>query len=533
MTGQQTKRLILVFFLIAHFFLIKISAQQDSLHIEGKTSAETIVHNGELPPLWMVALNSGRWRNDAGSQSLVTAYAGINWHLNNNWRLTAKAEGNHTTGYSDTYLHTGMIGIQWHNWRLSAGKHVFDPIFTVPNQGSGSYIYGDNYRPVPRITFELSEFTPVPFANTLFEVRGGISHGWLPDQQYGSDVLLHEKYAYLRINLGKWQPYGGLNHSALMGGKRSNGTDIPVDFWATFFGKGSEKIGGGDATNAAGAHMGLYDFGVYLKTSNSAFHFYYQIPFSDGSGSLFWQGNSDHILGVDWKPEKVSWLSNLTIEWVQTTYQSGNGMPDPGIPQNMNDGTFLHYSNLSSEDMLELFGIEKENWTEEEIKDVLKREVNHGNDFGGRDGYMNNGMYPSGWSYKGHIMGSPFNLTRQQLEAVRPDMEFHSIVNIKNDRYKGLHLGAKGNAGTQLTWKTKITWIRNFGTYFEQYPGRYTWEETENYWFKDGRDQWYTMLQFSWIPKDADNLNINLAVAYDGGEIYHSAGLKAGLSYNF
>ncbi|MBZ4677319.1 MAG: hypothetical protein JG782_1939, partial [Anaerophaga sp.] len=144
-----------------------------------------------------------------------------------------------------------------------------------------------------------------------------------------------------------------------------------------------------------------------------------------------------------------------------------------------------------------------------------------------------NGMYPSGWSYKGHIMGSPFNLTRQQLEAVRPDMEFHSIVNIKNDRYKGLHLGAKGNAGTQLTWKTKITWIRNFGTYFEQYPGRYTWEETENYWFKDGRDQWYTMLQFSWIPKDADNLNINLAVAYDGGEIYHSAGLKAGLSYNF
>ncbi|PRY94379.1 capsule assembly protein Wzi [Marinilabilia salmonicolor] len=500
---------------------------QSDVNVHGTVSGRTILHNGELPPLWSVALQEGRWNNLEGSQTLLTAATGISGNLKSGWKLSAGLEMDYSSGYDDAYLHAGWGEIAWKNWSLKGGKHIFDPVFTESNMGTGSYLFGTNFRPVPRITFELSEYTSIPFTNGFAEVRGGISQAWLSDQPSSGDVLLHEKYAYLRIRPGNWNLYGGLNHSTLFGGRR-NGVDIPIDFWPTFFGKGSSKIGGGEATNAAGAHMGMYDFGTQLETPNGHINIYYQIPFSDGSGMLFWQGNSDHILGVDWHLNEPSWLSNITFEWFQTAYQSGNGMPDPylnGIifPKQVEDKNGFVEEN---------FGIVPDHpLSLEEFKTILEDEINHGNDFGGRDGYMNNGMYTAGWSRDGHIMGSPMNLTREQMLEVRPDMEFNSSVGIKNDRFSGLHLGGRGDLNAELSWKMKITWTRNFGTYFEQYPRRYTWNEDEDYWFKGGRDQWYTMAGAEWTPEKIKGLSVGVDLFYDGGDIYHSFGAKTAVTF--
>ncbi|WP_291861287.1 capsule assembly Wzi family protein [Marinilabilia sp.] len=515
----------ITFFCLAFFFQAR---GQDSVKVNGTASAEVILHNGELPPLWSVALQEGRWNNLAGSQTLVTAAAGISGDFKNDWTLSAGVEMDYATGYGDAFLHSGWGEIQWKSWSLKGGKHLFDPVFTESNMGTGSYLFGTNFRPVPRVTFELSEYTPIPFTNGFAEVRGGISQAWLTDQPLSGDVLLHEKYAYLRINPGRWNLYGGLNHSTLFGGQR-NGVDIPIDFWPTFFGKGSDKIGGGEATNAAGAHMGMYDFGTRLETQHGYINIYYQIPFSDGSGMLFWQGNSDHIFGVDWHPTETSWLTNLTFEWFQTTYQSGNGTPDPylnGIifPKQVEDKNGFVEEN---------FGIVPDHpLSLDEFKDILEDELNHGNDFGGRDGYMNNGMYPAGWSREGHIMGSPLNMTRAQMLAIRSGMEFNDRVEIINDRFSGLHLGGRGQLNEALSWKMKITWSRNFGTYYEQYEGgRYNWNEKADYWFKGGRDQWYTMAGISWAPSKIEGLSAGVDLFYDGGDIYHSFGVKTAVTF--
>ncbi len=501
---------------------------QNSCRAEGEASLEGLTHSGKLAPLWHTALQEGRWNNRDENQMLATAKARLQWLAPAKWLLSGKAEIDHLRGADETYLHTGYLKINKGAFVFSAGKHMFSPVFTQSNSGSGSYLFAPNYRPVPRITLQMPDYRPVPYTQERLETRGGISQAWLSNHKAGGEVLLHEKYAYLRWNGGKWKPYTGLNHSVLFGGP-----GIPVDFWPTFTGTGSEKIGGGEATNAAGAHMGLYDFGTYLNTKQGIFHIYYQIPFSDGSGMLFWHNNTDHILGIDWKPSNLKWLNNLTVEWLQTTYQSGNGMPDPGIPGEMSDnGHFIHYRKLSADDMFELSGIHKENWTEEEKIEVLEKEVNHDNDFGGRDGYMNNGMYPTGWAHEGYIMGNPLNLTQQQLLAAHPEMDFSSGVNIKNDRFKAIHLGATGSITSSLFWKTKITYSRNFGTYFEQYPGRYTWNEKEDYWFKGGRNQWYTMIETRWIPPALKNLTLSLGVSADRGEIFNATGAKVGVVYN-
>ncbi|WP_232526811.1 capsule assembly Wzi family protein [Marinilabilia rubra] len=502
---------------------------QTKVNVDGTGSAQAIVHSGELPPLWFVSQQEGRWNNLQGNQILGTVGADINWKIYDAFNVIGEAEIDHSDGYDETYLHTGFLGIRWKSFSLKAGKHSFNPIFTEPNSGSGSYIFGINHRPFSRVTLEIPDYSPVPFTGGRLEVRGGISQGWLSDQPYSGDVLLHEKYAYLRWNGNRWKPYAGLNHSSLFGGNYPNSqNEIPVDFIATVFGKGSEKIDGGEATNAAGAHMGLYDFGTYYNSEAGPIHFYYQIPFSDGSGMLFWQGNTDHILGINWQPVKIDWLSNLTFEWIQTTYQSGNGMPDPYL----NGIIFPKQVDDKNAFVQEKFGIlVDEPLSLEGFKDILEDELNHGNDFGGRDGYMNNGLYPSGWARRNHIMGSPFNLTRDQLKQVKPGMNFNHRVGIKNDRFKALHLGGKGNISENISWEMRLTWTRNFGTYFEQYPGRYTWNEVDDYWFKGGRDQWYTLLGVGWKPDFVDGLKLNASFAWDAGDIYHSSGVKIGVIY--
>ncbi len=503
---------------------------QDSVRISGNASVDALVHNGNLPPLWQTALQEGRWDNTGNNQLLSTAAATMDWQMTDDFSLVGLAEIDHSTGLEKTYLHSGWLGARWKTLSLKGGKHAFAPIFLEPNMGSGSYLFGYNHRPFTRITLELKDYTAVPLTHGRVEVRGGISQGWLTDQPVRGDVLLHEKYGYIRWNGGKWKPYAGLNHSAQFGGEM-NGEDIPVDFWATFRSGGSSRIGGGEETNAAGGHMGLFDFGTYFDSDKyGAFHLYYQVPFSDGSGMNFWHENTDLVLGIDWKPEKTEWLSRVTLEWIKTTYQSGNGMPDPIV-----DGALIFPDQVEDYNAFvrEHFGREyDEPLSIEEFKDILKEEVNQGNDFAGRDGYMNNGMYPDSWTRRGHVMGSPLNLTRQQLHAAHPEMSFANSVNIKNDRFKGLHLGLKGEMPPRLQWEARLTYTKNYGTYYEQYPGRYTWNETENYWFKGGRDQWYTGFRFDWHPRFAKNLTMNAGVAFDRGDIFDSTGFKLGVKYH-
>lgn len=517
-------------------FLITLHLEARTMpgpEVSGKGSLQSLVHSGVLPPLWFVALQEGRWDNLGGNQILATVASELEWQVTRAFSLEAMAEIDHSGGLGETCLHTGWVGATWKNLTFKAGKHVFDPIFPENNVGSGSYLFGRNYRPVSRISLQMPAYTKVPLTNGRVEVRGGISQGWLNEQPANGDVLLHEKYAYMRWNGGALKPYLGLNHSSIFGGHwKETEEKIPVDFWATFRAGGSQKIGRGEATNAAGAHMGLYDFGVYANTTVGTVHFYYQIPFSDGSGMRFWERNRDRISGVTWQPGNIAWLNSLTVEWMQTTYQSGNGMPDPKMEIDGIRKIIFAGEVDRNAFVMEHFGIESEDFlSREAFLAILEDEINHGNKFGGRDGYMNNGMYTDGWSRKDHIMGNPFHLTRGQLLAARPGMEFHHDVKIKNDRFNAFHAGATGRFNTEFTWETKISFTRNHGTYFEQYDGRYTWDEVDNYWFKNGRDQWYTMLSIGWHPMPGKGIMVKGGIALDAGEIYQSSGFNLSIIY--
>ena len=166
---------------------------------------------------------------------------------------------------------------------------------------SGSLFVSNNAHPVPRIGIGFYDYTPVPFIEKYFSFKGMMNLGVLNDDRSeynGTDKpYYHEKNLYLKSNFLPVNFHAGINHSALFGGTTSYGYEIPVDFWATFFGMGSSKIGGGEEINAAGAHFGLYDFGLNWRTKEMSFQLYYQAPFADNGGMQILK-NKDQLFGL-------------------------------------------------------------------------------------------------------------------------------------------------------------------------------------------------------------------------------------------
>ena len=530
----------LLFFLVLGL-LPQIMLAQGSWSHHLRVDAAAVGAVGDQLPFWLHSGREGRWDFAEQQQLLGAVGGGLQWTPGEHWRLAVAGEGRYGGAEGGAYLHALSFQVDAWFLTLRAGRHVFDPIFEEGYKGHGSYLYGNNARPADRVTVGLPAYTALPGFLRRLEVKGELSHALLDDgpaDQYHREVLLHEKYAYLRYNGGSWKPYVGLNHSVLMGGYRTNGEKIPLDYWRSILGRSSEKIGGGDATNAGGAHMGLFDFGVYLSKASGTYRFYYQAPFADGSGMKLGVRNRDQILGLHWQPARLTWLDNLSVEWINTAYQSGNGMPDARVTLNNGEtisviAFYLDDPAYREELMRGLGAPNPESWSKKEVGQYLEDNFNRGNRFGGRDGYMSNGMYPAGWTYYGRVMGSPLNLSRDQVAHLNPELGTNKSTLLVNDRFKALHVGADGRLGTRWYWEGMLTAARHYGSYFQQYPGRYTWDETPGYYFKGGRSQFYSRLGARYRSPRIQGLVWKLEVAVDAGALSRSAGCLGGFSFSF
>ena len=529
-----------VFITIISVLLSGFLKAQLQMETKSMFGLEAFVAGGDQAPFWFMANQGGRWNPIDKNQLISYGAVTLNSNAGKTWRFRAGLELDYSSGDDLVYLHTGFVRADWKALSLSVGRHRFSPIFNSNYSGSGSYLFGDNFRPVDRITFGIPAYTKLPILKGRLEVKGEVSHGRLDDGggfYNHKSVLLHEKYAYLRYDGNRWKPYAGLNHSVLMGGYRSNGEKIPIDYWPSVFGQKSQKIGSGDATNAGGGHMGLYDFGLFVETRKARMQFFYQLPFTDTSGLLFWKRNKDQMAGVNIEFKDNRWIRNLTVEWFNTSYQSGNGTPDAYAV--FTDGTWklLPNSVIRASDLDQLManmGQTRDTpYTYDEVVDYLRNTFNNGHEFGGRDAYMINGTYPANWTHFGMIMGNPLNLTRSQVAVNNPVLGSYTGNYVVNERLKAIHIGGNGTITENLQWFMKLTYSLNFGSYFNQYPGRYTWNETVDYYFKGGLNQAYTLAGLNWNPCKLHQLSFNASLSADCGEMYKSFGIKLGSRWCF
>ncbi|SMO50817.1 Capsule assembly protein Wzi [Saccharicrinis carchari] len=457
-------------------------------------------------------------------------------------RLDAGVSGVFKHQLDKSFLHEAYVkGEAWEYIGFFVGKYAFTPLSYNDELTIGGFFMNSNARPIPRATIGLFDYFPLHFLNDRIEIKGGISQGILndnrTDQGKSNSVdrpLLHEKWAYMRLGKARWQPYMGLSHSAIFGGARINGKKIPIDFWPTFTAQGSEKIGGGEATNAAGAHEGFWDFGIYANTQWARLHFYVQKPFADGSGMKIYRGNNrDYKIGLLSNVTNGTWLRNLSIEVFKTDYQSGQGIPDPLYPSGSASQGIIWLDEIPDYDafMQENFGVQQTGWNKQKVLKYLQDKLNQGNKYGGRDDYNNNGSYYNGWTYHQQSMGMPLYHTFWQAGAYAPEWKPNNSVVFMNNRIKGFHVGLHGAVSENITYLLKATYTYNKGAYPEQYIRRYSWEEDPDFFYKGGKKQTYTYLSLNYTHPKWNCFSLSGSVSFDGGALYNAWGGSLGIRY--
>ncbi|WP_430815355.1 hypothetical protein [Carboxylicivirga sp. RSCT41] len=513
-------------------------------------SFHSLASSDEIRPMWLVANDWGRFKQFDSSESLLELGGSYKVFNTKNFALDAGIRGLVNFDFSESALQEAYLrGSLWFV-DFSVGKEQYSPVIINDELTSGLFLWNSNTRPIPRVTVGIFDYLPIGFAKNWIEIKGGMSQGWLNDERIeksnsASDVLLHEKFAYMRLGNTKVKPYVGLIHSALYGGTRPDGTEIPIDFWATFTASGSATLGGGEETNAAGAHMGMWDFGFNWQADFGDLHFYWQKPFADASGLKIYNGdNKDYTIGALVQLKNKSWLSGFSLEFFRSDFQSGYGIPDPLYPQSYTDESgntfkegsiiwmheiedFDHFMHTVFPDTEGTSG-----WTEEEVMYELEVRLNEGNKYGGRDDYMNNGSYYNGWVYNGMNMGTALYHTSEKVRKYATPWDEYGQVNFYNNRVKGIHLGAEGFITPALKYRFKSTFTINKGSYGEEFRGRYSWTRTENYFFSDSKKQVYSLLELNWHTPWLEGLQLNARLAVDSGELYDSTGGQLSIIYS-
>ncbi len=502
-------------------------------------SLNGIVSSHDVRPMWLVSNEWGQYQQFGSAESMVSAGASYQLLKNDNFSILGGLRANYSTDLQKGTLQE--LFIRGKAWFIdySLGKEQYSPLLYNDRLTSGQFLMSSNARPIPRITVGFFDYLPLGFTKNWLEIKGGMSQGWLQDDRIqksnaANDLLLHEKFAYVRLGNTKIQPYAGLVHSALYGGTRPNGTEIPIDFWATFTASGSAKLGGGEETNAAGAHMGMWDFGFNWSHQQVDVHFYLQKPFADGSGLYINHGqNKDYILGLTIYPKDLPWLKGLSLETMRTDYQSGEGIPDPLYPEGYEKQGIIWLDEIDDYDqfMYDVFGQETSGWGKDEVKNYLIENENYGHQYGGRDDYMNNISYYNGWTYYGMNMGTSLYHTASKVKKYAESWEEFNQAYYYNNRVNGFHIGAEGCITKQLTYRVKLTYTVNKGSYGEKYRGRSSWEKTEPYFFTESKKQLYSMLEINWQLPIEKNLMLSGLVGVDSGELYNSSGCRFSLIY--
>ena len=275
---------------------------------------------------------------------------------------------------------------------------------------AGSLVFSGNSQPLPRITVGIDRYIPFPGLYGYLEVKGGLTHAWVPDNIYIRGSFIHHKFAALRI--GGRLPVNisyEFHHAAQWGGISPVYGDIGSDL-KSFINVLMARAGGvmpNDKLNAQGNHVGSQQLMLTGKGKGWEVSAYWQNFFEDnfaliGNG----QNLSDGLWGVSMKQTRWPYIQGVTYEFLNTTDQSG--------PWHDRDG--LCYA--------------------------------------GEDRYYRNLIFVNGWNYFYRTLGTPF-ITSPLYNA---DGTIHTL----NSRVRVHHIGIRGDL-YGFMYRIKASYARNYG----------------------------------------------------------------------
>ena len=313
-----------------------------------------------------------------------------------------------------------------------------------------------------------------------FAFKGNLAHYHMSDNRYVPGTMMHDKSVAVRLAADRTvELVAGFHHYAQWGGAGSQ--VFFKDYVKVFFAqRGGEGDTLSDQLNVYGNHLGNEWARIICRRDSQTYTFQYDKPFEDNSGMNF-QNFPDGVWTFQFSSGRSQGLvTDLTCEFINTTWQSGAVHDRPATPEEMagQDPNSPWYGKVV---------------------------------VGGRDNYFNNSYYQSGWTYYGRTIGLPLMVPKEPGE----DGVSRGVM---NNRLRGYHVGMKGNL-SNVPYVFKATFTENFGTYNKPLSS----------------DLWQLSMAFEAVllPNMA-KLPVALAVGVYGdiGELYQkSAGLTLKFTY--
>lgn len=385
-------------------------------------SIEAVAAGGDYAPFWIQSnrygdISASPYSGNIGGGIVKPAHHDHRWwDWDGGVEIVARAQSRLPEGspYPDSTL-TGYLKQAYVHGRVGCvdvtiGIRPTCYLTEDEKLTTGSLLLSHNAHPLPRISIGIERYTAIPGLYGYAEIKGGLTHAWLNDNQYVTHAKLHHAWAGLR--LGGRLPVNiayEFHHAAQWGGYSPEYGDLGNDMHA-YINTVLARAGGNmlnDQLNAQGNHLCAQQLSVTAKGQRWHATAYWQNMSEDnicliGTG----QNLTDGIWGIHAEQTVWPYISGLTYEYVNTTSQSG--------PYHDRDG--LCYA--------------------------------------GDDQYYRNSVYQNGWNYMLRTLGTPL-ITSPLYNS---DGTLHTL----NSRIRTHHIGLRGDI-YGWRWRGLVTYNRNWG----------------------------------------------------------------------
>ena len=382
----------------------------------------TFISGGRNTPFWLLSNQYGKYSNNtfnitysAGAKALFDTSRNIDYGYG--VELFNRIDGKYNLYPHELYMAFKLWFFDIHfGWREETYGNAYQPLTM------GNLLWSGNARPMPKISINIPEFTPVPFTKGFLEFKGNLAHGWFENDRYVKHVYMHHKSLIGRIG-GKW-PVNfsyGLHHFAQWGGDSPDYGHLPSSFkdFITIFKADSTSDNynvSGENINRLGNHIGSRNFGLDIKTKKFNMGLYMQTVFEDSSGEA-WRNIKDGFWGIFWENKKVEALIHAVLfEFLNTTDQSGP----------------LHDYYIG--DSLVVLG--------------------------GDDNYFNNYIYMDGWTYYDNTICTPL-ITSNIYDS-------KTVKTLPNNKVEAYHFAIDGKIWDGQ-YKLLINYNKNYGLHKARY----------------------------------------------------------------
>lgn len=368
-------------------------------------------------PFWSHVNQDGRI-----DQNSANALNYIDWKVNlyDNSVFGLNIGGSLTSRISESssvFFDKAYINLKFYNFKILGGRFIDPLALKEDDLSTGSFMYSRNATPIPKIAFATDGFVGVPGTNGVVRYNGLFAHGWFDNNRHVKDAYLHEKYFYLSIKYAFFDVSGGIVHNVQWGGVSDSRGQLPTGaetFWEVITATGSsdENAPGGEQSNAVGNAVAAYDFSLALSFDDFDLRAYRLFYLEDKVSTRF-RSPWDGIWGLTVKPKNSKAIQNFIWEHINTKRMDS---------------------------------YEWEPW--------------------GTASYYNNGIYRTGWTYQGRVIGNPMLLTDGTMD--RP---------IYNNIMIAHHVGISGKLSNAIDYKLLYTFSRNYGEVQDQIITRLPREE--------------------------------------------------------